>query len=216
METASKQLILENISKHFGSLVAVQNVDLVIEPGEFICFLGPSGCGKTTLLRIITGFEQQTSGDVIYDGNVINEVIPQKRDFGIVFQSYALFPNMTVHQNIAFGLKMRKMPPKLIDDRVSEILQLVGLSEWERHYPSQLSGGQQQRVALARALASLHLLAPRAADRLPALRAVLPGDGSSAASAWAAAAAPGRLVSARPGGHRNPVRRSGPAWLGIP
>jgi len=153
METASKQLVLENISKHFGSLVAVQNVDLVIEPGEFVCFLGPSGCGKTTLLRIITGFEQQTIGDLIYDGNVINDVIPQKRDFGIVFQSYALFPNMTVHQNIAFGLKMRKVPKKLSDERVSEILQLMGLTDWVGHYPSQLSGGQQQRVALGRALA---------------------------------------------------------------
>jgi putative 2-aminoethylphosphonate ABC transporter ATP-binding protein len=153
METASKQLVLKDISKHFGSLVAVKDVDLVIAPGEFVCFLGPSGCGKTTLLRIITGFEQQTTGDVIYDGKVINDVIPQKRDFGIVFQSYALFPNMTVHQNVAFGLKMRKMPPKLIDERVGEILQLVGLADWERHYPSQLSGGQQQRVALGRALA---------------------------------------------------------------
>ena len=153
METASKQLVLENISKHFGSLVAVQDVDLVIEPGEFICFLGPSGCGKTTLLRIITGFEQQTIGNLIYDGKVINDVIPQKRDFGIVFQSYALFPNMTVHQNIAFGLKMRKVPKRLSDERVGEILQLVGLTEWESHYPSQLSGGQQQRVALGRAIA---------------------------------------------------------------
>jgi len=153
METTSKQLVLENISKHFGSLVAVQDVNLVIEPGEFICFLGPSGCGKTTLLRIITGFEQPTSGRLTYDGQIINDVIPQKRDFGIVFQSYALFPNMTVHQNVAFGLKMRKMPPKLVDARVAEILQLVGLTEWARHYPSQLSGGQQQRVALGRALA---------------------------------------------------------------
>ena len=153
METTSKQLVLKNISKHFGELVAVKDVDLVIEPAEFICFLGPSGCGKTTLLRIITGFEQQTSGDVIYDGNNINDVIPQKRDFGIVFQSYALFPNMTVHENVAFGLKMRKMPAGIIDERVSEILQLVGLADWERHYPSQLSGGQQQRVALGRALA---------------------------------------------------------------
>jgi len=153
METASKQLILKNISKHFGSLVAVQDVNLEIKPGEFICFLGPSGCGKTTLLRIITGFERQTSGDIVYDGKVINDVIPQKRDFGIVFQSYALFPNMTVHQNIAFGLKMRNMPKHVIDERVGEILQLVGLTEWESHYPSQLSGGQQQRVALGRAIA---------------------------------------------------------------
>ncbi|UCH20728.1 MAG: ATP-binding cassette domain-containing protein [Deltaproteobacteria bacterium] len=153
MEATSKRLVLENISKHFGSLVAVKDVNLVIDPGEFICFLGPSGCGKTTLLRIITGFEQQTTGNVLYDRKVINDVIPQKRDFGIVFQSYALFPNMTVHQNIAFGLKMRKMPPKLINERVGEILQLVGLTEWATHYPSQLSGGQQQRVALGRAIA---------------------------------------------------------------
>ncbi len=149
----SKKLVLENISKNFGSLVAVKDASLVVEPGEFVCFLGPSGCGKTTLLRIITGFEQATSGNIRYDGKIINNVIPQKRDFGIVFQSYALFPNMTVNQNIAFGLKMRKMPQKLIDERVSEILGLLGLTGWESHYPSQLSGGQQQRVALGRAIA---------------------------------------------------------------
>ena len=149
----SKQLVLEHIRKNFGSLVAVNDVNLVVEPGEFLCFLGPSGCGKTTLLRIITGFEQATSGTLTYDGKVINNVIPQKRDFGIVFQSYALFPNMTVEQNVAFGLKMRKMPQNLIDERVREILKLVGLTEWSTHYPAQLSGGQQQRVALGRAIA---------------------------------------------------------------
>ena len=151
--STSKKLVLENVSKHFGSLVAVNNVSLEIEPGEFICFLGPSGCGKTTILRMITGFEQVTSGNIIYDGKTINDVIPQKREFGIVFQSYALFPNMTVTQNIAFGLKMRKMPQRLIVERVDEILKLIGLVGWEGHYPSQLSGGQQQRVALGRALA---------------------------------------------------------------
>ena len=149
----SKKLALENVSKHFGSLIAVNNVSLDIEPGEFLCFLGPSGCGKTTILRMITGFEQVTSGAIVYDGKIINHVIPQKRDFGIVFQSYALFPNMTVNQNVAFGLKMRKMPKKLIDERVTEILALIGLTGWESHYPSQLSGGQQQRVALGRAIA---------------------------------------------------------------
>lgn len=149
----SKKLILESISKHFGALIAVNDVSLEIDEGEFLCFLGPSGCGKTTILRMITGFEQVTSGKIIYDGKIINNVIPQKRDFGIVFQSYALFPNMTVHQNIAFGLKMRKMPKRMIEERVSEILALLGLSEWEAHYPSQLSGGQQQRVALGRAIA---------------------------------------------------------------
>jgi ABC-type Fe3+/spermidine/putrescine transport system ATPase subunit len=149
----SKKLVLEHICKNFGSLIAVNDVSLIVEPGEFLCLLGPSGCGKTTLLRIITGFEQATSGTLSYDGKIINNVIPQKRDFGIVFQSYALFPNMTVKQNMAFGLKMRKMPQKLIDERVGDILQLVGLTDWQNHYPAQLSGGQQQRVALGRAIA---------------------------------------------------------------
>ena len=149
----SKRLILEKVRKTYGSLVAVDDVSLDIEPGEFVCFLGPSGCGKTTILRMITGFENLTSGNIVYDGKVINDVIPQKREFGIVFQSYALFPNMTVNENIAFGLKMRKMPQDLIDERVIEMLKLIGLTGWEGHYPSQLSGGQQQRVALARSLA---------------------------------------------------------------
>jgi putative 2-aminoethylphosphonate ABC transporter ATP-binding protein len=149
----SKRLILEKVRKTYGSLVAVDDVSLEIEPGEFVCFLGPSGCGKTTILRMITGFETLTSGNIVYDGKVINDIIPQKREFGIVFQSYALFPNMTVNENIAFGLKMRKMPQDLIDERVIEMLKLIGLTGWEGHYPSQLSGGQQQRVALARSLA---------------------------------------------------------------
>jgi ABC-type Fe3+/spermidine/putrescine transport system ATPase subunit len=102
---------------------------------------------------MITGFETLTSGNIVYDEKIINDVIPQKREFGIVFQSYALFPNMTVNGNIAFGLKMRKMPQGLIDKRVIEMLKLIGLTGWEGHYPSQLSGGQQQRVALARSLA---------------------------------------------------------------
>jgi len=152
-KTMSKQLVLEDLSKYYGDLIAVDKVNIAIEPGEFLCFLGPSGCGKTTILRMITGFEEVTSGKIRYDGEVINDVIPQKRDFGIVFQSYALFPNMTVRQNIAFGLKMRKMPQKRIKERVEEILKLIGLGGWEGHYPSQLSGGQQQRVALGRAIA---------------------------------------------------------------
>ena len=125
----SKKLVLEHICKSFGALIAVNDVSLVVEPGEFLCLLGPSGCGKTTLLRIITGFEQASSGTLSYNGKILNKVIPQKRDFGIVFQSYALFPNMTVKQNMAFGLNMRKMPQKLIDERVSEILKLVGLTD---------------------------------------------------------------------------------------
>ncbi|MGQ9508057.1 MAG: ABC transporter ATP-binding protein [Thermodesulfobacteriota bacterium] len=148
-----RNLILENLTKRFGDLTAVDHVNLEIEEGEFICFLGPSGCGKTTVLRMITGFETVTEGKIIFDGKVINDLIPQKREFGIVFQSYALFPNMTVEENIAFGLKVRKRPKKEVEERVNQMLDLVGLQEWRKLYPAQLSGGQQQRVALVRALA---------------------------------------------------------------
>jgi iron(III) transport system ATP-binding protein len=148
-----RNLTLENLTKRFGTLTAVDRVNLEIVEGEFICFLGPSGCGKTTVLRMITGFETVTEGKVIFDGQVINDVIPQKREFGIVFQSYALFPNMTVEENIAFGLKVRKMPKKMVEERVDQMLDLIGLGDWRKLYPPQLSGGQQQRVALVRALA---------------------------------------------------------------
>ena len=148
-----RDLKLENLTKRYGNLTAVDHVNLEIREGEFICFLGPSGCGKTTILRMITGFETVTDGSVIFNDRVINDLIPKKREFGIVFQSYALFPNMTVEENIAFGLKMRKMPKKVIADRVDVMLDLIGLSDWRKLYPAQLSGGQQQRVALVRALA---------------------------------------------------------------
>lgn len=148
-----RNLRLENLTKQFSGLTAVDHVDLEIEEGEFICFLGPSGCGKTTVLRMITGFETVTEGKVIFDGKVINDLIPQKREFGIVFQSYALFPNMTVEENIAFGLKVRKVPKKILAERVDQMLDLVGLRDWRNLFPAQLSGGQQQRVALVRALA---------------------------------------------------------------
>jgi ABC-type Fe3+/spermidine/putrescine transport system ATPase subunit len=148
-----KNLLLENLTKVFGTLVAVNRVNLEIKEGEFVCFLGPSGCGKTTILRMITGFETPTEGKVIYDGKIINDLVPQQRDFGIIFQSYALFPNMNVQENIAFGLKMRKVPKKPMTERVNEMLDLVDLYDWRENYPAQLSGGQQQRVALARALA---------------------------------------------------------------
>lgn len=149
----SRNLRLENLTKRYGMLTAVDQVNLEIEEGEFICFLGPSGCGKTTVLRMITGFETVTEGKVLFNGKVINHLIPQKREFGIVFQSYALFPNMTVEENIAFGLKMRKMNQQTIARRVDEMLDLVGLRDWRKLFPAQLSGGQQQRVALVRALA---------------------------------------------------------------
>jgi ABC-type Fe3+/spermidine/putrescine transport system ATPase subunit len=148
-----RNLRLEDLTKRFGTLTAVDRVNLEIEEGEFICFLGPSGCGKTTVLRMITGFETVTEGKIVFDGKVINDLIPQKREFGIVFQSYALFPNMTVEENIAFGLKVRRMPKKPMAVRVEEMLDLIGLRDWRNLYPAQLSGGQQQRVALVRALA---------------------------------------------------------------
>ena len=148
-----RELRLENLTKRYGDLTAVDHVNLEIQEGEFICFLGPSGCGKTTILRMITGFETVTEGSVIFNDRVINDLIPKKREFGIVFQSYALFPNMTVEENIAFGLKMRKMPKRVIAERVDVMLDLIGLSAWRNLYPAQLSGGQQQRVALVRALA---------------------------------------------------------------
>jgi len=150
----AKDLLLENLSKRFGRLVAVNRVSLEITEGEFVCFLGPSGCGKTTLLRLIAGFEVPDDGRILYDGQVINDLIPQKRNFGIVFQSYALFPNMTVFDNVAFGLRARGVPRLRIAPRVEALLDLVGLRHYRDKYPAELSGGEQQRVALVRALAT--------------------------------------------------------------
>ena len=149
----AKNLKLENISKIYGKLYAVNKINLDVNEGEFLTLLGPSGCGKTTTLRMIAGFEKPDEGNLIYDGKIINDYIPQKRNFGIVFQSYALFPHMKVNENIAFGLKMHKFPKDKIEERVNSLLDLVGLLEHGEKYPPQLSGGMQQRVALARALA---------------------------------------------------------------
>ncbi|WP_017301574.1 putative 2-aminoethylphosphonate ABC transporter ATP-binding protein [Nodosilinea nodulosa] len=146
-------LRIENVHKIFGSFVALKDIYLNVYPGEFVCLLGPSGCGKTTLLRIISGLEQQTQGRVIQGGKDVSKLPPSMRDFGIVFQSYALFPNLTATQNIAYGLENQKLPKGQIATRVKELLDLVGLEGMGHKYPSQLSGGQQQRVALARALA---------------------------------------------------------------
>jgi ABC-type Fe3+/spermidine/putrescine transport system ATPase subunit len=150
----SKELILENITKKFGQIVAVQNINLEVKAGEFICFLGPSGCGKTTTLRMIAGFEKPTEGLITFDGKIINDITPQNRNFGIVFQSYALFPHMRVFENIGFGLKMRKVSKDQIAARVDDLLDLVGLADQKYKYPPELSGGQQQRVALVRSLAT--------------------------------------------------------------
>ena len=147
-------LDLRGVRKEFGAFVALQNINLNIRKGEFVCFLGPSGCGKTTLLRIIAGLEAQTRGEIWQGGRDISLLPPAQRDYGIVFQSYALFPNLTVADNVAYGLVNRKMPRADIARRVSELVKLVGLPGSEGKYPSQLSGGQQQRIALARALAT--------------------------------------------------------------
>lgn len=146
-------LKIDNINKKFGGFQALENINFEIEEGEFICLLGPSGCGKTTLLRIISGLEDETSGKVYLRDEDITNLPPAKRNFGIVFQSYVLFPNMTAGENIAYGLKSRKLPNDEIDKRVDEVLQLVGLQEEKNKYPNKLSGGQQQRVAIARAIA---------------------------------------------------------------
>ena len=147
-------LNLRHIRKEFGGFTALQDINLDIRKGEFVCFLGPSGCGKTTLLRIIAGLEVQTSGEVHQGGRDISRLPPALRDYGIVFQSYALFPNLSVADNVAYGLVNRKTPKAEAAKRVSELVKLVGLPGSEAKYPSQLSGGQQQRIALARALAT--------------------------------------------------------------
>jgi len=157
MSTAVDQkpfLRIANLTKKFGDFVALKSVSLDVYESEFICFLGPSGCGKTTLLRAIAGLDIQTSGSIEQNGDDISGLPPAKRDFGIVFQSYALFPNLTVFRNIAYGLENRKLGRKQTDTRVSELLDLVDLADQSDKYPAQLSGGQQQRVALARAIAT--------------------------------------------------------------
>jgi iron(III) transport system ATP-binding protein len=144
----------EGVEKMFGSVAALSDIHLDVGEGEFVSFLGPSGCGKTTLLRAIAGLDPPTAGRVTQAGRDITGLPPSQRDFGIVFQSYALFPNLSVTANVGYGLRGPAWPKPRMEERVCELLHLVGLSEHARKYPSQLSGGQQQRVALARALAN--------------------------------------------------------------
>ncbi|MET4805417.1 putative 2-aminoethylphosphonate ABC transporter ATP-binding protein [Limibacillus sp. MBR-115] len=153
LSTQEPFLRIENVIKRFGEFVALKEISLEIYPGEFVCFLGPSGCGKTTLLRAIAGLDIQSEGRIYQNGEDISALPPSERDFGIVFQSYALFPNLTVSKNVAYGLENRRMPRQQVQRRVTELLELVGLPDQGDKYPAQLSGGQQQRVALARALA---------------------------------------------------------------
>jgi len=151
---AEPYLELDGISKSFGRFQALCGVALAVERGELVTFLGPSGCGKTTLLRIIAGLETQDTGTIVQGGKDISRLPAIRRDYGIVFQSYALFPNLTIADNVAYGLVNRRKGRDEIRTRVAELLRLVGLPDSGNKYPGQLSGGQQQRIALARALAS--------------------------------------------------------------
>src|ERR1043166_1778629 len=146
-------LTLSNVSKQFADTYAVQDFNLDVDKGGVISFLGPSGCGKTTTLRMVAGFEIPTTGKITLGGKDITEKAPNQRNVGMVFQSYALFPNLTVAQNIGFGLRVRKVSEPDIKERVKEMISLVNLEKHADKYPFQLSGGQQQRVSLARALA---------------------------------------------------------------
>src|SRR5438270_974497 len=146
-------LELEDVTKRFGQMTAVDHIHLAVEQGEFLTLLGPSGCGKTTILRMVAGFETPSEGSILLDGDDITGRAASKRPMGMVFQSYALFPHLTAEQNIAFGMSIKHLPREQIKQRCAELLELVGLGDKGRSYPHQLSGGQQQRVALARALA---------------------------------------------------------------
>ena len=153
MNTSAGPLLeLQGVRKSFGSVDAVAGVSAQIARGEYVCILGPSGCGKTTLLRLIAGFEEPTAGDIVLDGASLSGVPPERRDVNVVFQSYALFPHLTVHENVAFGPRMKRLPPGQVKSRVEEALRLVRMEPFGARFPRQLSGGQQQRVALARAL----------------------------------------------------------------
>lgn len=143
---------VKEATKSYGDFTALKPTSLTVENGEFFTILGPSGSGKTTLLKVISGFETPTSGDIFIGDDNVTHAPPHKRNIGMVFQNYALFPHMTIYDNIAFPLKMRKMNKKQIAEKVHNILELVQLSQFQKRYPSQLSGGQRQRVALARAL----------------------------------------------------------------
>ncbi len=146
-------LSVRNLGKDYGSAQVVKSMNLEIEKGEFVSLLGPSGCGKTTTLQMIAGFTEPSRGQVILDGTDLTDMPPEKRDIGVVFQSYALFPHMTVNDNISFGLEMRKLSRQERQPRIAEVLDMVSLTGMGDRYPAQLSGGQRQRVAIARSLA---------------------------------------------------------------
>ncbi len=146
------QVVLKNLTKTFKNVVAVNNMNLEIKDKEFLVLVGPSGCGKTTALRMIAGLEEATEGEIIIGDRLVNDVSPKDRDIAMVFQNYALYPHMSVYDNMAFGLKLRKVPKKDIQARVNEAADLLGLKDLLQRKPKQLSGGQRQRVALGRAI----------------------------------------------------------------
>ena len=146
------QVVLKGINKFYDSVHAVKDVNLQIRDKEFVVFVGPSGCGKTTTLRMIAGLEAISAGDISIDGNVVNELAPMDRDIAMVFQNYALYPHMSVYDNMAFGLKMRKFGRDEIQKRVREAAEILGIQPLLARRPRQLSGGQRQRVALGRAI----------------------------------------------------------------
>ena len=143
---------IDNVTKRYGSNTVIEGLSTDIRAGEFFTLLGPSGCGKTTLLRMIIGFNSIEEGEIYVDSKLINNIPTNKRNMGMVFQNYAVFPHMTVKENVAYGLKTRKLPKAEVEKRVEEILSLIKIEEYRDRMPSQLSGGQQQRVALARAI----------------------------------------------------------------
>ena len=153
MAESTPAIELRHVTKRYGDTVALDDVSIDIEPGEFFCLLGPSGCGKTTTLNLIGGFIPLSSGELRIEGRTVNDLPPHRRNVNTVFQSYALFPHMNVAENVAFGLRMEKLPAPEVARRTGEYLELVGLGGFNRRLPSEMSGGQQQRVALARALA---------------------------------------------------------------
>ena len=145
-------LKVKDLSKSFGSTEVLKKINLEIEEGNFLVLLGPSGCGKSTLLNTIAGLETSNSGEILIDNHVVNNMEPSDRDIALVFQSYALYPHMTVYENLAFPLRVRKISKEDTDKKVDKVLSMVSLSGFENRMPGQLSGGQQQRVAVARAL----------------------------------------------------------------
>ena len=207
---AVAEIDLQNVTKVFaGGVVAIDDVSLTIGDGEFMALVGPSGCGKSTLLRAIAGLEEVTSGDISIGGRDVTDLAPRHRDIAMVFQSYALYPHMSVRQNLGYGLKVRRMPRDEIRRRVDEIADLLGLTELLERKPAQLSGGQRQRVAMGRAIArwpQAFLMDGRSQPRREASRR----DARVARAAPPAARGDDRLRDARPGrGHDSGTARGG-------